>query len=263
MTTTNQIRKRHTGLFDFNQRCCHCISSQKEKGVDHNSFECRSRTTNVQCRTCGIRGHNMRFCKYTRCRLCEKRGHIEPDCPRKHRTTTLIQNYINTPRNTNKRSTDETTLTPPPSPKQNKKELIEEPIEEIINWGNQAEGSNTQQVIINNCKNCNEPNAEHKVNGHNYYCDNLCQKIFYRKEELRTKDFNSYKAALNETKAKFTPIIEVFSDWEKVKDVETIVQGRTIWIQQNELEIQEDEDDKDLLTIEEDHKGDLVFIKEK
>jgi hypothetical protein len=88
------------------------------------------------------------------------------------------------------------------------------------------------------CKNYSEPNATHKIGNHlkhNYYCNGLCQKIFYRKDDLRKTDFNSYKVALNVAKAKFNPIIEVASDWDKVNYVEVIVQGWPTVIQPNEL----------------------------
>jgi hypothetical protein len=43
----------------------------------------------------------MRFCKFTRCRVCDYKGHIEPDCPKRMRINDLTKQYINTHYNNN------------------------------------------------------------------------------------------------------------------------------------------------------------------
>src|SRR6266542_4234053 len=86
--------------------------------------------------------------------------------------------------------------------------LTEEKLnEEIQRWK-----ENNPHLVKKICKNCKEINASHKVNGNHYYCDNLCQKIFYRKQNVKDKNFDNYQQAVNEVKAKFLPLIEVSND---------------------------------------------------
>ncbi len=53
--------------------------------------------------------------------------------------------------------------------------------EEKLNKEIQRWKENNLYFIEKICKNCKKINASHKVNRNYYYCDNLCQKIFYRK----------------------------------------------------------------------------------
>jgi len=76
--------------------------------------------------------------------------------------------------------------------------------EEIQRWE-----ENNPYLIEKICKNCKKTNASHKVNGNYYYYNNLCQKIFYRKQDVKD---NNYQQVVNEIKAKFSPLVEILSD---------------------------------------------------
>ena len=52
----------------------------------------------------------MRFCRFNECRVCKKKGYIEPDCPTKAKTTQVIKKFIR-----EKRNNEETTLTSLPN----------------------------------------------------------------------------------------------------------------------------------------------------
>ena len=65
--------------------------------------------------------------------------------------------------------------------------------EEKLNKIIQRQEENNPHLIEKICKNCKEINASHKVNGNHYYCDNLCQKIFYRKQDVKDKNFDNYQ----------------------------------------------------------------------
>ncbi len=106
---------------------------------------------------------------------------------------------------------------------------------EKLNQKIQRWKENHPHLIEKICKNCKKTNTSHKVNGNHYYCDNLCQKIFYRKQNVKDKNFDNYQQAVNEVKAKFLPLIEVSNDWNKIRDVETLVKGKTFIVQQIEL----------------------------
>ena len=103
MIGINEIRRWHSGWFNFEERCCFCLKYQKKTGItDHNSYDCKSTFRNkIGCNTCHKEGHSMRFCKFTRCRVCDYKGHIEPDCPKRMRINDLTKQYINTHYNNN------------------------------------------------------------------------------------------------------------------------------------------------------------------
>ena len=110
MTLTRDIVEGHTGTFDFQKRCCHCLIIQKNRKADHNSYECIGYRGNIKCRTCERIGYSMRFCKFNKCRVCKKKGHIESDCLMKVKNIQVIEKFIK-----KKRNNKETSLTPSPS----------------------------------------------------------------------------------------------------------------------------------------------------
>ena|SRR6266498_2968454 len=112
MTLIRDIVEGYTGIFDFQKRCCYCLIIQKNRKVDHNSYECIRYKENIKYRTCERIDYSMRFCKFNECKVYKKKGHIESDCPTKIKITQVIKKFIG-----EKRNNEETTLTSPPSPK--------------------------------------------------------------------------------------------------------------------------------------------------
>ena len=103
--------------------------------------------------------------------------------------------------------------------------------EEKLNQKIQRWKENNPHFVEKICKNCKEINTSYKVNRNHYYCDNLCQKIFYRKQDIKNKNFDNYQQVVNKIKAKFSPLIEVSNDWDKIEDVEILVKGKTFIVQ--------------------------------
>ena len=112
MTLTRNIVEEHTGIFDFQKRCCHCLIIQKNRKADHNSYKCINHRGNIKCRTYKRISYSMRFCRFNECRVCKKKGHIESDCPMKVKTTQVIERFIR-----EKRNNEKTSLTSPLSSK--------------------------------------------------------------------------------------------------------------------------------------------------
>ena len=68
---------------------------------------------------------------------------------------------------------------------------------------------------------------------------------------------------MNKVKAKFSLLIEVSSDWNKIGDIETLVQGKTFVVQQeNNGLIDENDSDINKLTQIMNHQGEYEWLKE-
>ena len=62
-------------------------------------YKCIGHRENIKCRTCEKIGHNMRFCRFNKCRVCKKEEYIESDCPMKVKTTQVIKKFTGEKRN--------------------------------------------------------------------------------------------------------------------------------------------------------------------